>query len=124
MSKSLIDHVLLSSNATDIISGTIISDVSDHFFTFVHVPGFKKVNKSHKTISTRDFSLNNHTHFKTELGTADWNSVAATNDIDLAYDGFWTTYNTIFEANFPLKRIRFNKNRHKINNFMTRGILV
>jgi len=46
------------------------------------------------------------------------------NDIDLAYGEFWSIYNSLYEANFPLKKIRFNKNRHKINNFMTAGLLV
>ena len=34
-SKSLIDHVLSNSRGLDVYSGTLISDISDHFFTFV-----------------------------------------------------------------------------------------
>jgi hypothetical protein len=33
--KSLIDHILLNSGDLGICSGTLISDLSDHFFTFV-----------------------------------------------------------------------------------------
>jgi len=31
-SKSLIDHILINSGCRDIFTGTLISDVSDHFF--------------------------------------------------------------------------------------------
>jgi hypothetical protein len=34
-SKSLIDHILFNSNGTDFLSGTIVSDLSDHFFMFI-----------------------------------------------------------------------------------------
>ncbi len=33
--KSLIDHILFNSGDLEICSGTLISDLSDHFFTFV-----------------------------------------------------------------------------------------
>jgi hypothetical protein len=33
--KSLIDHILCNSGDLEICSGTLISDLSDHFFTFV-----------------------------------------------------------------------------------------
>ena len=34
-SKSLIDHILSNSRGMEICTGTLISDISDHFFTFV-----------------------------------------------------------------------------------------
>jgi hypothetical protein len=37
-SKTLIDHILISSKHNIIQTGTIISNVSDHFFTFVRMP--------------------------------------------------------------------------------------
>jgi hypothetical protein len=30
----------------------------------------------------------------------------------------------LYNRKFPLKRIRFNKNKHKIQNFMTNGLLI
>jgi hypothetical protein len=101
-----------------------VCDVSDHFFTFVSIPGAVKTKHKHKTIISRDFSQQNLQNFKTALSIADWSNVTSLNDIDLAYDAFWSTYNSLYITNFPVKRIRFNKNRHKINNFMTGGLLV
>ncbi|MFN9907579.1 MAG: hypothetical protein ACK56F_15890, partial [bacterium] len=47
-SKTLIDHIHFNNIRTNIQSGVIISDVSDHFFTFIcpqssnHKPTFNK----------------------------------------------------------------------------------
>jgi hypothetical protein len=57
-----------------------------------------------------------------ELGRTNWNSVYAKLDVDEAYEEFWGYYNTLFDRIFRLKRTRFNKNIHKKQNFMTRGI--
>jgi len=59
-----------------------------------------------------------------ELGRTNWNSVYAKLDVDEAYEEFWGYYNTLFDRIFRLKRTRFNKNIHKKQNFMTRGILI
>ncbi len=61
--------------------------------------------------------------FKRQLILANWNSVYTKDDVDEAYDEFWTLYNGLFNQNFPLKKRRFNKNVHKLQNFMTNGLL-
>jgi hypothetical protein len=55
---------------------------------------------------------------------ADWTSVTAKPSVDEAYEEFWNIYNSAYNRNFPIKRQRFNKNKHKINNFMTNGLLI
>ncbi len=42
----------------------------------------------------------------------DWNNVLNTDDVNNAYDVFWSTYNELFQLNFPVKKMRFNKNIH------------
>ncbi len=37
-SKTLIDHILFNKNCENVYTGTVISDVSDHFFTFIAPP--------------------------------------------------------------------------------------
>jgi hypothetical protein len=58
------------------------------------------------------------------MSQADWNPVIQKSNINEAYDEFWSKYNAIFEQKFPLRRTRFNKNVHKLQNFMTNGLLV
>jgi hypothetical protein len=52
---------------------------------------------------------------------ASWEDVLGSNDVNSAYDAFWSTYNEILLLNFPLKKMRFNKNVHNIKPFMTKG---
>jgi hypothetical protein len=108
-----------------VYAGTLVSDVSDHFFTFIMPKSSLKSNQQiHKTIVSRDFSQQNLDRFKLELSIANWDNVLAQRDVDPAYDEFWTIYLEIYNRTFELKRRRFNKNINKRQNFITRGILV
>jgi hypothetical protein len=78
----------------------------------------------HKTIVSRDFSQQNIARFKIELSMANWENVLVQTDVDTAYDRFWNTYLEIYNRTFELKRLRFNKNINKRQNFITRGILL
>jgi hypothetical protein len=123
-SKTLIDHVLSNSRDLNICSGTLISDVSDHYFTFLlssHAPAPKQ---THRTVVTRDFSLANLLEFRGRLATADWTCVYDKSEVDAAYDEFWNIYSLIYNQTFQAKRQRFNKNIHKLQNFMTNGLLI
>jgi hypothetical protein len=122
-SKTLIDHILFNNLRDSVYTGTLISDISDHFFTFVCVGSSLKNTQSHKHTFSRDFSLNNLRVFKDELTIADWTSVYNADAVDIAYDSFWSTYADTFNRVFPLKKKRFNKNIHCKNKFMSRGIL-
>jgi hypothetical protein len=123
-SNTLIDHVLTNSKGLDICSGTLISDVSDHFFTFV-LPRTGQTNKqNHRTLLTRDFSNQNMLEFRTALGDTDWTNVSNKLTVDEAYEEFWNIYKETYNTKFPLKRVKLNKNIHKIQNFMTKGLMV
>jgi hypothetical protein len=122
-SKTLLDQILTSSNSNNIFSGTIVSDVSDHFFTFTR-PVLPPVKKSTKTTTSRNFSLNNLNNFKTALSGTDWLPVTNSDNVDDAYDIFWNSYSELFEVIFPKKQVRFNRNIHKMAPFMTAGLLV
>jgi hypothetical protein len=123
-SKSLIDHVLSNSRSLNICSGTLISDISDHFFTFLMPNCAPVLMHSHRTIISRDFSVVNLHEFRDQLEAADWNHVYNQLEVDTAYEEFWSTYNTLFNQTFQLKRQRFNKNIHKKQKFMTNGLLI
>ena len=80
--------------------------------------------QQHRTVTTRDFSQNKLDGFRNELSMADWDSVTDKNCVDEAYEEFWNIYSNSYNRNFPLMRKRFNRNKHKINNFMTNGLLI
>jgi hypothetical protein len=104
------------------VSGTIITDISDHFPTFILTPA-KNQKNSEKTQTFRSFSEENMQNFKRMMNAANWDGVLAANDVNIAYDAFWSTYNELFLLNFPLKKMRFNKNVHGLKPFMTKGLL-
>ncbi len=121
-SKTLIDHILTSCKDSRIHCGTIISDISDHFFTFVR-PVRSTPKTSEKTTSVRSFNLVNLTNFNNALSGTDWSPVTNSNDVDEAYEIFWSSYIPLYELFFPKKRVRFNRNVHKATPFMTAGLL-
>jgi hypothetical protein len=123
-SKTLIDHIHCNSISNNFRTGVFISDISDHFFTFICTSSVSpKLNKTKMTVS-RDFSAANLNNFKQGLGLADWANVLQSNNVNSAFDCFWSTYTNLFKLSFPLKRKRFNRNFHCINKFMTTGLLV
>jgi hypothetical protein len=82
-SKTLIDQILSFSKNTNIYSGTIISDLSDHFFTFIR-PNFSKQKCKEKTATIRSFSQFNLNNFKAALGGTDWSVVTDIRDVNNA----------------------------------------
>ncbi len=112
-SKTLLDHILTTSRSNRIFSGTIVSDVSNHFFTFLR-PVLPTVKKQVKVTTSRNFSLTNLNNFKTALNGTDWPNVTNSSSVDEAYDIFWNSYKELFDVIFPKKQARFNRNIHKV----------
>jgi hypothetical protein len=122
-SHSLIDHISTNIDFTSINTGVIVNDLSDHFINFLQLP-FSKLPKT-KTSSkpTCDFSLINYQRFETTLAQMSWNDVINKEDVNASFDTFWTTFKDLFDLHFPLTTRSFNRNIHKINPFMTSGLL-
>jgi hypothetical protein len=110
--RTLIDHILLSCKQNEIHTGTIISDLSDHFFTFVRTP-HAAVKHVEKTKLVRDFNQDNVNRFRALLAASDWSDVTNSQCVDGAYTAFWSNYSDLYEICFPVRKIRFNKNIHK-----------
>ena len=121
-SISLIDHIITNSTIKQVNSGVIITDISDHFITFMSLPQ-EKNNVAHKTINTRNFSHYNFQQFKQLLLSSNWEDVYKADNINSSYENFWNQFKILYEKCFPLENKRFNKNIHKIQTFMTKGIL-
>jgi hypothetical protein len=68
-SRTLIDHIYTSCAHKTFSSGTIISDVSDHFFTYICTPS-KNEKKLETSKTFRSFSQANLNHFKLLLSGA------------------------------------------------------
>ena len=120
---SLIDHIFTNTKNTSITSGTIVSDISDHFITFICPPLSKQKIKKPPVVF-RDMSLQQMTSFRAALGNLSWQNVLQSQNVDESYDTFWNDFKPLYELHFPEKRVPFNKNIHKINHFMSKGLLI
>ena len=80
--------------------------------------------QSNKAIKKRLFSTENINNFKQALAHTDWTNVLTNNDANDSFDKFWELFSINYQNNFPLRRLQFNKNKHKINPYMTNGLLI
>ena len=119
---SLIDHILTNPLTHNIISGSLISDISDHYFTFICLPIHNNKPKPEPK-PDRDFSLANLERLKAALTSQNWQETLALQDVDPSFDSFWTIFKQLFDICIPLTTKKFNKNCHKISDFMTQGLL-
>jgi hypothetical protein len=122
-SKTLLDQIISSCPSNSVYSGTIISDISDHFFTFTR-PFLPALKCKEKITFARSFTSQNLNNFKAALSGTDWSHVTNLYSVDDAYDPFWNIYLELYELFFPKKQVRFNRNIHKKSSFMTNGLLI
>ena len=122
-SSSLIDHILTNNLEAEVTSGVVMSDISDHFPVFLELPVQKTKNKT-KFETSRKFSRHCLENFHENLSLFEWNDVQASNDVDVAYGNFWNSFKTLYDLIFPPIKKKFNKNFHKINAYMTQGLLI
>jgi hypothetical protein len=121
--SSLIDHVFTNVNSSTIEVGTIIHDISDHFMNFVKIPHVKHKICT-KPLFKRNFNNTNVTNFKNDLGNLSWINCTNSRDVNLAFDLFWTDFKMLFDLHFPLRKFKFNINKHKLQKFFTNGLLI
>ncbi len=102
----------------------LIQDISDHFFTFSKVKISKKHSKS-KPKHTRSFSKTNSQNFKMNLSNLSWTDILEHNDPEfIGFNSFFQIFSDLFNLHFPLKVTSFNINFHKLQGFMTNGLLI
>jgi hypothetical protein len=71
----------------------------------------------------RDFSEYNIACFLEQLATTCWRGITTENDPDAAFDNFTLLFKTLHENFFAQKNVKFNKNIHKKNPWMTQALL-
>jgi len=121
-SVSLIDHIITNCTSVNFTTGSILADVSDHFPIFI-LNGKNKKQNEQKHINSRIFSQTNLLKFKNLLASKNWEETLACWEVGTSYDAFWEIYSSCYNSCFPITRIKFNRNVHKENNFMSAGLL-
>jgi hypothetical protein len=122
-SATLIDHVLTNSTSSLLESVIITTKISDHF-PIIHFRKNSKLNCKPKFIETRDFSQTNVDRFITNLNNVDWNPITTELNPQITYNNFSDLFFNLYDIHFPLQRIKLNRNCHRIEKWITTGILV
>ena len=121
----MIDHIFTNDKPDNIRSGVIIDSFSDHYITFCSIKQKKQKNKKEpKFIYRRNFDLHNKEVFKNYISTLTWNNVLSSECPNESFDLFWEDFYHLFELSFPKKKVKANKNKHPINKFMTKGLMI
>jgi len=123
-SFTAIDHIISNIKTPSINSGIILTDVSDHLMTFIEVPDPPPPQKSIQSPLKSNYSIQTLTNFKNALSGISWRDVLQTRDVNQCYDSFWDIFSPLLELYFPKTKVKFNKNVHRKNKFMTGGLLV
>ena len=121
---SLIDNVFYKGKDNDTISGIIKSTMSDHYPMFT-LFNYSKTKNTVEIIKTRPIQNQNINTFLHDLNNEDWNHIQSlpSTQVDEKYNKFLEKYSYLFNKHFPIKEVKFNKYRHKINPWITKGLL-
>ena len=121
-SATLIDHIITNVSNGSFETNIVISHISDHFPLFSLLGCHKKPHQQ-KNLTSRNFSEDNIERFKNSLSAMNWQNVFSTNDPQLAFSNFSDTFLTLYDLNIPVTTKKFNKNIHKVEPWITSGIL-
>ena len=101
-SATLIDNILTNNLSSQLSSGIILNDLSDHLPVFVYTftePSSVQANRNQHSI-TRDYSENNIDTFRTHLTDLDWSNYSD-NDQNIIYNNFLNDFLRIYDLSFP-----------------------
>jgi len=122
-SATLIDHAITNITQTTYTSHILTSKISDHFpfitFTEITSPRLKK-----KTHTFRNFSTDNINSFNQALLNMSWQNVTSSPCSDTAFNAFDETFTHLHDLHFSPKTVKFNINFHKLEPWMSKGLLI
>ena len=122
-SATCIDNIMTNCISDTYTSGILINQISDHFITF-HITNFRHELKKNKFSYGRQFTEEKILEFKQLLDNENWDDILEEMDAENSFKLFMNKFTSSFDLIFPLKKLKFNKNKHKIQSFMTKGLLV
>ena len=122
-SYSLIDHIWTDRQTNVFNSGIITSYVSDHFPIFTFINNSKKGQAPPKFIESRDFSEENILRFRNFLENTSFERVKSEDDPEKCLEVLDDMFFSIYDFHFPKKTTKLNRNIHRIEKWITGGIM-
>ena len=124
-SQTLIDNIYCNSMENDLISGNIVTTISDHYAQFLL---FKNINLAKDTVPIiyeHDFTNFDARQFETELNAIPWDDVLKINinNVNDSLTSFLDTFKNLLLEHAPLKKLSKKKHKLKQKPWITKGIL-
>ena len=65
----------------------------------------------------------NIANLKLALTNTDWSPIYNDTNVDSSFNKFWDIFNNLYNVHLPIKHVKFNKNKHRINGYMSQELL-
>ena len=124
-SKTLIDNIFTSNIFSNICSGNIITNISDHLPQFLFLPEESSNLPNNNSLFYKDWKNANKEAIKSEFDTKDWDSVLHlnnVNNINTSFNLFIKNMNEIINKHTPVKKLSRKQLFHKDKHWITKGI--
>ena len=121
-SATLIDHIYTNNKNPTTIAGTLKTDISDHFSNFIFYK-WTPIRIIPKLVTYRNYSTEAIEKFKNALQETNWESILNDTNTNSAYDKFLDIYTSLLNEHLKLVTTKFNKYKHKLKSWITKGIL-
>ena len=124
-SATLIDNIFINNPDQVVVSGNIISDISDHFSHFCILKSMRDKIQIKKT-KVRDFSRFSRDSFEADLSNVNWNALLnkRTCDADNLFSSFYNKFNKLINKHAPMKTISNRKTKQLSKPWITKGIRI
>lgn len=121
---TLIDQII-TNDSTDKIycTGTICESPSDHLINFTSLKNMQTKASSLGFTFKRKINEESTARFHEGLQNLSWDDVTALNCPNASAQKFNETFFELFEMHFPKVRIKVNRHKVPLNNWMTHGLL-
>jgi Reverse transcriptase (RNA-dependent DNA polymerase) len=96
--------------------------MSDHFPVITFCDALTRTNEQY--FKTRFLTEQNILNFKQNLANLNWDDVTDKFDTQASFDAFNNNFLELYELHFPLKKVKLNRNIHKVEQWFTNGLLV
>ena len=119
----IIDNIFVNNPEQVLISGNLITDVSDHFSQFCILTSTRDKIKQ-KQIKKRDLSHFNPDSLNSDLATIDWSCIIKThaNNVDELFSTFYRNFNKIINKHAPIKTLSQRRIKQFSKPWITKGI--
>jgi hypothetical protein len=125
-SATLIDNIFTNDILACIHSGVLITDLSDHYPTFLTQLNSKHTNNTPSTPlyrKSRLFKPNNIKGLKNALSITDWKLITDTIDPNEAYNNFNNKFTKLLDVHCPIKSKQISKRNTPKKPWVTKGLI-